>query len=57
MEENDINPFWQKLLYQDKTKMKKYTSKDMDWALSRGITIGIIIGILISIFLYLITKL
>ena len=31
--------------------------RDMNWALSKGISIGIIIGILISIFLYLITKL
>jgi len=31
--------------------------RDMNWALSRGISIGILIGILISIFLYFITKL
>jgi hypothetical protein len=57
MSKNDINPFWQKLLYRDKTKMIKSFCEDMDGALSRGISIGIIIGILINIFLYLITKL
>jgi len=31
--------------------------RDMNWALSRGISIGMVIGVLISIFLYLITKL
>ncbi len=31
--------------------------RDMDWALSKGITIGIFIGIVISILLYSITKL
>ena len=57
MSKNDINPFWQKLLYRDKTYMIKSFCEDMDGALSRGITIGILIGIIISIFLYLITKL
>jgi len=43
---------------QTKTKMSKEDYvRDMNWALSRGITIGIFIGIIISIFLYLITKL